>query len=51
MGIIAVAGIVVKNAIILIDYIDDRMKINDDKIQAIVDAGATRLTPVMLTAL
>ncbi|KAA3610938.1 MAG: AcrB/AcrD/AcrF family protein [Calditrichaeota bacterium] len=51
MGIIAVAGIVVKNAIILIDYTDQKMDGASDKIQAIVDAGATRLTPVMLTAL
>lgn len=50
MGIIAVAGIVVKNAIILIDYIDSKiaegMKLKD----AVIDAGATRLTPVLLTA-
>lgn len=51
MGIIAVAGVVVKNAIILIDYIDARFAEDDDKIQAIVIAGATRLTPVMLTAM
>ncbi|MFZ0388895.1 MAG: efflux RND transporter permease subunit, partial [Calditrichia bacterium] len=51
MGIIAVAGVVVKNAIILIDYIDARFVEADDKIEAIVTAGATRLTPVMLTAL
>jgi multidrug efflux pump subunit AcrB len=51
MGIIAVAGIVVKNAIILIDYIDAAMEDSTDKIKAIVQAGATRLTPVMLTAL
>lgn len=51
MGIIAVAGVVVKNAIILIDYIDKRFAEDEDKIQAIVTAGATRLTPVLLTAL
>ena len=51
MGIIAVAGIVVKNAIILIDYIDNAMEQTDDKIQAIVNGSATRLTPVILTAL
>ncbi len=51
MGIIAVAGIVVKNAIILIDYIDAALESGGDKINAIVQAGATRLTPVLLTAL
>lgn len=51
MGIIAVAGIVVKNAIILIDYTDELLVERQDKIKAIVEAGATRLTPVLLTAL
>jgi multidrug efflux pump subunit AcrB len=51
MGIIAVAGIVVKNAIILIDYIDERIKNSTDPVGAIVNAGATRLIPVLLTAL
>jgi len=51
MGVIAVAGIVVKNAIILIDYIDMAIEGSEDRVQAIVVAGATRLTPVLLTAL
>jgi multidrug efflux pump subunit AcrB len=51
MGIIAVAGIVVKNAIILIDYIDAALENSKEPIKAIVQAGATRLTPVLLTAL
>ncbi len=51
MGIIAVAGVVVKNGIIIIDYIDNRIALGMDKETAIIEAGATRLTPVMLTAL
>lgn len=51
MGIIAVAGVVVKNGIIIIDYIDNRIASGQDKIEAIVQAGATRLTPVLLTAM
>lgn len=51
MGIIAVAGIVVKNAIIIIDYADLRMKEGGDPIQAVLDAASLRLTPVLLTAL
>ena len=39
------------DAIILIDYIDEIIKNYDDKVEAIIQAGATRLTPVMLTAL
>ncbi|MDZ7777473.1 MAG: efflux RND transporter permease subunit [Bacteroidales bacterium] len=50
MGIIAVAGIVVKNAIILIDYIDLLLSQGKERLEAIVEAGATRLTPVILTA-
>ncbi|MFZ2055182.1 MAG: efflux RND transporter permease subunit [Candidatus Aminicenantales bacterium] len=51
MGIIAVAGVVVKNGILIIDYIDNRIASGMDKMEAIVQAGATRLTPVLLTAL
>jgi multidrug efflux pump subunit AcrB len=50
MGIIAVAGIVVKNAIILIDYIDSKVAEGLPLKEAIIDAGATRLNPVLLTA-
>jgi len=50
MGIIAVAGIVVKNAIILIDYIDAKIEEGMPLKEAIIDAGATRLNPVLLTA-
>ncbi len=51
MGIIAVAGVVVKNGIIIIDYTDNRIASGMDRMEAIVQAGATRLTPVLLTAL
>ncbi len=50
MGVIAVAGIVVKNAIILIDYTDLQIKQGKNRIEAIVQAGTVRLTPVLLTA-
>ncbi|MCB9649032.1 MAG: efflux RND transporter permease subunit [Deltaproteobacteria bacterium] len=51
IGIISLAGIVVNNAIVLIDY---TMQLRDRglaKTEAIVEAGATRLRPVLLTAL
>ncbi|MFW5975050.1 MAG: efflux RND transporter permease subunit, partial [Bacteroidota bacterium] len=50
MGVIAVAGIVVKNAIILIDYTDLEINQGKERIAAIVQAGSVRLTPVLLTA-
>ena len=51
MGVIAVAGIVVKNGIIIIDYTDKLIDSGMDRTEAIIRAGATRLTPVILTAL
>jgi len=50
MGIIAVAGIVVKNGIILIDYIDILRNEGTDLKEAVIEGGATRLNPVILTA-
>lgn len=64
IGIISLAGIVVNNAIVLIDYIDflknnkrreKGLDINDDlpiedSLECIIEAGRTRLRPVLLTA-
>ncbi len=50
MGLVAVIGIVVKNAIILIDYIDILINRGVSFKEAVITGGATRLTPVMLTA-
>ncbi len=50
VGIISLAGVVVNNAIVLIDY-TNRLKDNGMSIDnAVVLAGATRLRPVILTA-
>ena len=51
IGVISLAGIVVNNAIVLVDYIEHLRREGEDKQDAIVDAGATRLRPVLLTAL
>jgi multidrug efflux pump len=52
IGIISLAGIVVNNAIVLVDYIEQlREKRGLDKRAAVVEGGATRLRPVILTAL
>ena len=50
VGIIALAGIVVKNGILLIEFTDELRSRGYSTREAIVDAGATRLTPVLLTA-
>ncbi len=51
IGIISLAGIVVNNGIVLIDYIMQLRDRGVEKQQAIIDGGATRLRPVLLTAL
>ena len=51
IGIISLAGIVVNNNIVLIDYTQQLRDRGLPKKRAIVEAGATRLRPVLLTAL
>ena len=50
MGIIAVAGIVVKNGIILVDYTDILRNEGKDLREAVIEGGRVRLNPVILTA-
>ncbi|UBM61030.1 efflux RND transporter permease subunit [Marinilongibacter aquaticus] len=50
VGIIALAGIVVKNGILLIEFIDELRKRGLPLREAIIQGGSTRLTPVLLTA-
>jgi multidrug efflux pump subunit AcrB len=51
IGFMAGAGIVVRNAIILGDFIELRLKEGMPLEQAVVDAGATRFRPMLLTAM
>ncbi len=51
IGVISLAGIVVNNNIVLIDYIKQLRERGLDKAKAIIEGGATRLRPVVLTAL
>jgi multidrug efflux pump subunit AcrB len=50
IGFIAGAGIVVRNSIILVDFIELRLSAGVPLAQAVVDAGAVRFRPMMLTA-
>ncbi|MBB6004245.1 multidrug efflux pump subunit AcrB [Arcicella rosea] len=50
VGIIALAGIVVKNGILLIEFTDELVHRGYPLKKAIIEAGSTRLTPVILTA-
>lgn len=50
IGFIAGAGIVVRNSIILVDFIELRLAEGVPLTQAVVDAGAVRFRPMLLTA-
>ena len=52
VGVISLAGVVVNNAIVLIDYIDLlRERDGLSRTEALLQAGATRFRPVVLTAI
>jgi multidrug efflux pump subunit AcrB len=50
IGFIAGAGIVVRNSIILVDFIELRLQEGMPLDEAVIDAGAIRFRPMMLTA-
>jgi len=50
IGFIAGAGIVVRNSIILVDFVELRLAEGMALAEAVVDAGAVRFRPMMLTA-
>jgi multidrug efflux pump subunit AcrB len=50
IGFIAGAGIVVRNSIILVDFIELRLKEGVPLAEAVIDAGAVRFRPMVLTA-
>ncbi len=50
IGFIAGAGIVVRNSIILVDFIELRLRDGMPLEQAVIDAGAVRFRPMALTA-
>jgi multidrug efflux pump subunit AcrB len=50
IGFIAGAGIVVRNSIILVDFVELRLKQGMPLDEAVIDAGAVRFRPMMLTA-
>jgi multidrug efflux pump subunit AcrB len=50
IGFIAGAGIIVRNSIILVDFIELRLKQGMALKEAVIDAGAVRFRPMLLTA-
>jgi HAE1 family hydrophobic/amphiphilic exporter-1 len=51
IGIIMLTGIVLSNAIVLVDYINTLRRRGMPRREAIINAGATRLRPILMTAL
>ncbi|MBI3416574.1 MAG: efflux RND transporter permease subunit [Verrucomicrobia bacterium] len=51
IGFMAGAGIVVRNSIILVDFIEQRLREGLPLAEAVVDAGAVRFRPMLLTAM
>jgi len=51
IGLIILVGIVVNNAIVLVDYINNRRSKGEERDAAIMKAGPIRIRPIMMTAL
>ncbi|MDX5475190.1 MAG: efflux RND transporter permease subunit [Bacillaceae bacterium] len=50
MGIVSLAGIVVRNATVFIEFMEQRLKEGATLSEAVLDSGKARLRPVVLTA-
>lgn len=50
IGMIALAGIMVRNSVLLIDFVNLRLSEGVALKQAVIEAGAIRTTPILLTA-
>jgi multidrug efflux pump subunit AcrB len=51
LGTILLAGIVVNNAIVLVEFIELRRRAGDARTQAILEAARLRLRPILMTTL
>lgn len=51
IGVIMLAGIVVNNSIVLVDYINILRRRGTDRIESIIEAGKSRLRPILMTTL
>jgi multidrug efflux pump subunit AcrB len=50
LGLMSLTGMLIKNAIVLVDQIDVEIKTGKDRFEAVVDSGVSRMRPVMLAA-
>ena len=51
IGVIMLFGLVVKNAILLVDNANERRAAGFDRVSAMIEAGVVRLRPIMMTTL
>ncbi len=51
IGLILLAGVVVNNGIVLIDVLKQRREAGEDLVEAALDAGRSRLRPILMTTL
>ncbi len=49
IGIIMLMGLVTKNGILLIDFVNQRREEGEDRLQAILESGRIRLRPIIMT--
>jgi multidrug efflux pump subunit AcrB len=50
IGMIALAGIIVRNSILLVDFINQALAEGREPVAAVIDACAVRAKPIVLTA-
>ena len=50
IGFVMLAGVIVNNGIVMVDYINQLRRGGMDKKSAIAEAGRTRLRPILMTA-
>ena len=51
IGFVMLAGIIVNNGIVLVDYINHLRRDGESKHDALIEAGKTRMRPILMTAL
>ena len=51
IGFVMLVGIIVNNGIVLVDYINQQRLVGMERREAIIDAGVTRLRPILMTSL
>ena len=51
LGFLVLAGVVVNNGIVFVDYVNQLREQSFEKKEALVEAGVTRMRPILMTAL